>query len=169
MEKKQNRAVSILMNLDIAIASVILAVLIVLTFAGVIWRYIFSNPFTWLEEVQTSCMVWIVFAAAGAAFRTGNHVAIEMIVDMMPQKVQKIMDIVIFVVVVIVIGYLFVQSIGFIQVFIKSGRSTSMLKIPFAGVYGIAIVSYIDMILSYFYSVIKGVKSEAKEAASSNE
>ena len=69
----------------------------------------------------------------------------------------------------IVIGYLFVQSIGFIQVFIKSGRSTSMLKIPFAGVYGIAIVSYIDMILSYFYSVIKGVKSEAKEAASSNE
>ena len=68
MEKKQNRAVSILMNLDIAIASVILAVLIVLTFAGVIWRYIFSNPFTWLEEVQTSCMVWIVFAAAGAAF-----------------------------------------------------------------------------------------------------
>ena len=161
MEKKQNRAVSILMNLDIAIASVILAVLIVLTFAGVIWRYIFSNPFTWLEEVQTSCMVWIVFAAAGAAFRTGNHVAIEMIVDMMPQKVQKIM--------VIVIGYLFVQSIGFIQVFIKSGRSTSMLKIPFAGVYGIAIVSYIDMILSYFYSVIKGVKSEAKEVASSNE
>ena len=44
-----------------------------------------------------------------------------------------------------------------------------MLKIPFAGVYGIAIVSYIDMILSYFYSVIKGVKSEAKEVASSNE
>ena len=73
MEKKENKGVSILMNLDIAVASVILAILIVLTFFGVIWRYIFNAPFTWLEEVQTSCMVWIVFAAAGAAFRTGNH------------------------------------------------------------------------------------------------
>ena len=107
-------------------------------------------------------MVWIVFAAAGAAFRTGNHVAIEMIVDMMPPKIQKVMEVVISVVVVAVIGYLFKQSIGFIQMFLRSGRSTSMLKIP----YGIAMVSYIDMIISYFYSLAKGVKSEAKEAAS---
>ena len=147
----------------------ILTVLIVLTFLGVVWRYIFNNPFTWLEEVQTSCMVWIVFAAAGAAFRSGNHVAIEMIVDLMPAKMQKVMEWLISIVVVVVIGYLFKQSIGFIQVFIKSGRSTSMLKIPYTVVYGIAIVSYIDMIISYFYSIIKGVKSEAKEAASSNE
>ena len=169
MEKKENKALSILMNLDIVVSTVILAILIVLTFFGVIWRYIFNAPFTWLEEVQTSCMVWIVFAAAGAAFRTGNHVAIEMIVDMMPEKLQKIMEWLISAVVVVVIGYLFIQSLGFIQVFLKSGRSTSMLKIPYAWVYGIAIVSYVDMIISYFYSIIKGVKSEAKEAASSNE
>ena len=167
MEKKENKVLSILMNLDIVVASVILAILIMLTFFGVIWRYIFNAPFTWLEEVQTSCMVWIVFAAAGAAVRTGNHVAIEMIVDMMPEKLQKIMEWLISV--VVVIGYLFIQSLGFIQVFLKSGRSTSMLKIPYASVYGIAIVSYVDMIISYFYSIIKGVKSEAKEAASSNE
>ena len=169
MEKKENKVISILANLDIAVASVILTVLIVLTFLGVVWRYIFNNPFTWLEEVQTSCMVWIVFAAAGAAFRSGNHVAIEMIVDLMHAKMQKVMEWLISIVVVVVIGYLFKQSIGFIQVFIKSGRATSMLKIPYTVVYGIAIVSYIDMIISYFYSIIKGVKSEAKEAASSNE
>ena len=169
MEEKQNKIASVLMNLDIAVASAILAILIVLTFLGVIWRYIFDAPFTWLEEVQTSCLVWIVFAAAGAAFRTGNHVAIEMIVDLMPAKVQKIMEWFISIVVVAVVGYLVFQSIGFIQVFIKSGRSTSMLKIPYTAVYGIAIFSYIDMIFSYFYSIIKGVKSEAKEAASSNE
>jgi TRAP-type C4-dicarboxylate transport system permease small subunit len=114
-------------------------------------------------------MVWIVFAGAGAAFRMGNHVAIEMIVDMMPEKMQKAMNWIISVVVVIVIGFLFKQSLGFIQVFMRSGRSTSMLKIPYAWVYGISIFAYIDMIISYFYSVIKGVKSEAKEAVSSNE
>jgi len=169
VDKKESRGLSTLANLDIAVAAVILAVLIVLTFAGVIWRYIFNAPFTWLEEVQTSCMVWIVFAGAGAAFRMGNHVAIEMIVDMMPEKMQKAMNWIISVIVVIVIGFLFKQSLGFIQVFLRSGRSTSMLKIPYAWVYGISIVAYIDMIISYFYSIIKGVKSEAKEAVSSNE
>ena len=169
MEKKKNKGLDFLMNFDLLLASAILAILIFLTFLGVVWRYIFNAPFTWLEEVQTSCMVWIVFAAAGAAFRTGNHVAIEMVVDLMPEKMQKVMEWLISVVVVIVVGYLFFQSIGFIQIFLKSGRSTSMLKIPYAAVYGIAIVSYIDMIISYFYSIIKGVKSEAKEAAGSNE
>ena len=61
MKKKENKALSLLLNLDIAIASTVLALLI-------------------LEEVQLACMVWVVFAAGGAAFRTGNHVAIEMIV-----------------------------------------------------------------------------------------
>lgn len=49
------------------------------------------------------------------------------------------------------------------------GRSTSMLKIPYAVIYGIALVSFADMIISYFYSVIKDVKSEAKEAVSGDE
>ena len=155
MQSKNKSRLSWLGDLDIIVAAAVLSVLIVLTFMGVIWRYLFK-----------ACMVWIVFAAAGAAFRTGNHVAIEMIVDMMPPKIQKVMEVVISVVVVAVIGYLFKQSIGFIQMFLRSGRSTSMLKIPYAGIYGIAMVSYIDMIISYFYSLAKGVKSEAKEAAS---
>jgi len=154
----------ILGNLDIAVAAVTLVVLIILTFGGVIMRYVIGRPLTWLEEVQLACMVWIVFAAAGAAFRTGNHVAIEMVVEAFPKKLQKVMDYVIGLVVVLVIGYLFIQSIGFIRLFISSGRSTSMLEIPYALIYGIAPVSYILMLVSYFYSVATGVKSEAKEA-----
>ena len=52
----------------------------------------------------------------------------------------------------------------FINIFLQSGRSTPMLKIPYAVVYGIAPLSYIDMVICYFWSLKKGVKSEAKEA-----
>ena len=169
MEENKFSLKSCLANLDLMIAGTVLAILIVLTFAGVIWRYFLGKPFTWLEEVQTACMVWIVFSAAGAAFRMGNHVAIEMIVDLMPKALQKVMTILISVVVVAVLGYLFDKTIGFIQIFLRRGRATSMMKIPFWLIYGIAIPAYIDMIVSYFYSIWKGVKSEAKEAASVNE
>lgn len=165
--KKNNKILPILANIDVFVAGIALAILIILTFLGVIWRRAFGAPFTWLEEVQLACMVWIVFASAGAAFRYGNHVAIEMVVDLMPKKIQKVFTVFISVVVVAVISYLFVQSIGFIQLFIKSGRTTPMLEIPYTLIYGIAPVSFILMILNYFYALIKGVKSEAKEAVES--
>ncbi len=167
MEKKNNKLLSVLGNLDIAVACIVLVALIVMTFLGVIFRYVLKAPFTWLEEVQMACMVWIVFAAGGAAFRTGNHVAIEMIVDMFPKKVQKVFERVIAVVVFAVLAYLFYQSLGFIGMFVTSGRATSMIKIPYALIYGIAPVSFVLMAVSYVFSLVKGVKSEAKEAMES--
>ncbi len=150
--KEQSALKKIAGNLDIIVAGIALIVLIALTFAGVVMRYIIGQPFTWLEEVQLFCMVWIVFAAGGAAFRTGSHVAIEMIVEMFPQSVQKIISYVIDLIVFLVIAYLLYNSFGFIQMFVKNGRTSSMLKIPMTLQYGIAPVSYILMIISYFYS-----------------
>ena len=150
--KNKSSLTTILGNLDIVVAGAALIVLIVLTFAGVVMRYIVGQPFTWLEEVQLFCMVWIVFAAGGAAFRTKSHVAIEMVVEMFPESVQKIISYVIDVVVFLVIAYLLYNSFGFIQMFVKNGRSSSMLKIPMTVQYGIAPVSYALMIISYFYS-----------------
>lgn len=150
--KKDSMLKKIIGNLDVVVASIALIVLILLTFSGVIMRYIVGKPYTWLEEVQLFCMVWIVFAAGGAAFRTGSHVAIEMVVEMFPEKVQKVIGYLIDVVVFVVIAYLFYNSIGFIQMFIKNGRASSMLKIPMTVQYGIAPLSYILMIISYFYS-----------------
>ena len=161
---QESKLKSVLWNLDTIVASVVLAILIILTFAGVPFRYLLGAPFTWLEEVQLACMVWIVYAGAGAAFRAGNQVAIEMIVDLMPKGMQKIMEIFISVVVLAVLGYLFYQSLGYIGIFLRSGRATPMLKIPYAVIYGIAPVSFVLMVISYFYALFKGVKSEAKEA-----
>lgn len=150
--KKDNKFLKIVGNLDIFVAVVALIVLIGLTSSGVVMRYVVGKPFTWLEEVQLFCMVWIVFGAGGAAFRTGNHVAIEMVVEMFPKPVQKVIGIIVDLVVLFVISYLFVQSIRFVGVFVRSARCTSILKIPYTLIYGIAPVSYLLMIISYFTS-----------------
>ncbi len=156
--KKKNSLVNILLNIDIAIAGTALVVLIVLTFFGVIMRYIFGSPFTWLEEVQLWCMVWIVYAAAGAAFRTGSHVAIEMVVELFPKAVQKIIEILISLVVVSVIGFLFIESIGFVKLFVRSGRTTNMLSVPYSLIYGIVPISCILMIINFFYAKYREFK-----------
>jgi TRAP-type C4-dicarboxylate transport system permease small subunit len=152
MADKKNRVWIVCKNYDIAIASIALAVLILLTLYGVIMRYIVGKPLTWLEEVQLFCMVWIVFAASGAAFRTKSHVAIEMVVELFPAGVQKVIEHIIDIVVTFVLGYLFVQSIGFVKLFIRSQRATSMLKIPYGFIYGIAPVAIVVMLFNFFYA-----------------
>lgn len=154
--KKDNRTLSFLSQLDIYVACAALTLLIVCTFAGVPARYIpLIRPFTWLEEVQSACLIWIVFGAAGAAFRTGSHVAIEMIVDRLPASIQKVFQILITLVVVVVIGFLFYQSIGFIQMFLRSGRATAILKIPFSLIYTICPVSFILQIVSFITTTVR--------------
>jgi TRAP-type C4-dicarboxylate transport system permease small subunit len=139
-------------NLDVLVASFALTVLIVLTLLGVLMRYVFNQPITWMEEVQLFCMVWIVFASGGAAFRTKSHVAIEMVVDMLPKTTQKIFGVLIDSIVVLGILYLGYYGIGYVQLFLRSGRTTNMLGIPYWFIYGIVPLACIDMLASYFFT-----------------
>lgn len=152
---KDNKALKFLSELDLYIACIPLLVLIVTTFVGVPARYVMGQPFNWLEEVQSACLVWIVFSAAGAAFRTGSHVAIEMIVERFPKSIQKVIQIGITLIVLVVVGYLFLQSIGYIQMFVNNGRATPMLRIPYSAIYIICPVSFILQIVSYITTTIR--------------
>lgn len=147
----------IFLNLDVYVSSVIMLILIVITFLGVIFRYIVGNPFTWLEEVQLMCMVWIGFLSAGAAFRTGSHIAIEMVVDALPQTAQRVINWLIRIIVLLVLSYLFKQCIGYFLLFVKNGRLTPVLRIPYSAVYFVAPLSCALMILSYLSYEIKGL------------
>jgi TRAP-type C4-dicarboxylate transport system permease small subunit len=154
-------------NFDIAVTCTVLVVLMVITFAGVLFRYVLNKPLTWMEEVQLMCMVWIVYGAAGAAFRTHTHVAIEIIVDTLPRAARRIVQVIISIVVTCVASYLFIQSIGYVQLFIMNDRSSSMLHIPYKYVYGVVPVSCVLMVANYFFSLFSSYKrSEPKEEGS---
>lgn len=140
-----------LANIDFVIAGIMLIILVVLTIYGVIMRYVVGSPLTWIEEVQLSCMVWIVFSGAGGAFRTGGHVAIELLVESLPKKIQAIVNILVIIAVVFTLGYLLVQSIAYTEFFMNNGRSTSILQIPFWMIYGIAPIATLSMIVNYLY------------------
>lgn len=144
-----------LVKAETALASVILAALILCTFGGVITRYCFSKPFTWEEEFQLACMVWITFLAASVAFHTRSHVAIEILVDLFPKRLQQVMEVLIFLAVWVILGYFFFRSIDFITVIAGTSRKTPILKIPYAWIYGVAPVSVVLMLISYTYMTVQ--------------
>ncbi len=162
MNKQIRSGLSILKNLDIIVAGLVLVILVILTFSGVIMRYVVGRPYTWLEEVQMACMVWIVFASSGAAFLTGSHVAIEMLVELLPLKMQRIIEIVIVCVVTFVIAYLAFKSVDYIKLMLRSQKHTSMLSLPYSRIYSIVPVSCVLMLLKYYYTLYSKLVSSRK-------
>lgn len=151
--KKANPLIKILCNLDLIIASVALIVLTLITSVGVFKRYVMNDPTLWQEEISAFCQVWLIYMGASVAFRTGSHVAIEMLVDSLPEKLQKFMGYVIDLIVLFVLVFLLTKSQAYIaQVFGRSGRPTPILRIPYIYIYGVAPYGCALMIVSYFVS-----------------
>ena len=159
------KILDILDKIEVAVASLVLLVLICVTFFGVLMRYIFNNPFTWEEEL--ACMVWITFLAAPAAFRTKSHVAIEILVDALPKSLRKIVELLIPVVVYAVLIYFFFRSQNYIAVMLRTSRKTPILMIPYSTIYAIAPVSIVLMLISYteqkYYELKELFKGDGKE------
>lgn len=138
-----------LLNIDLLIAGLSLIVLVIITFLGVIMRYIFNAPFVWLEEVQLWCAVWLVFFGASAAFRSGSHVSIEFVVDRFQPPLKKLAEIFAYFVVVSGLVYLMVYGIRLIEHLHLIDRTTNVLKVPYTIIYSAIPIGCALMIINY--------------------
>ena len=146
MDKIINRILSI----DYLIAGLCLTILVVVTFVGVIFRYFLNAPLIWEEEIQLMMITWTIYFGAAAAFRTGGHIAI-----------QKVFDILIFLVTTGVLGFLMMNGAALVRQFIRTGRTTNILRIPSQYVYVAIPVGCALMLVSntvYFVRKLSGVE-----------
>jgi TRAP-type C4-dicarboxylate transport system permease small subunit len=149
-------------NLDLIIAGAALSALILVTFTGVIMRYVVSRPIIWGEEFQLVCIILVVFFGAGAGFRLGSHVAIDIVVDRFPQKARKITEAAIYCVSMVILVYFAVQSANLVRQMYVTGRTTEILDIPYFIVYAAFPLGCILMIGNYsvaFFKKFKKLKS----------
>lgn len=149
---------TLLSKLDIGIACIALMVLIIITFLGVVMRYIFANPYVWLEEVQIALFLWVAFLGSSAAFRMKAHVEIGMLVERFPQRVQLILSLFIYAVVSFTLLYLGFKSSDMVAMFIRTNKSTSVLSIPSALIYGVIPVSAALMWINYTVPFLHSLK-----------
>lgn len=147
--KQQRNLKFWLLNIDVIIASVAMCALVAVTFGGVIARYVLSAPFAWIEEVQAAMIVWVIFGAAGAAFRTANHAAIEVFYEFFPKVAKTVINILILIVSVFTLAFLGYLSIQYMNVFAASGRTTAILHLSYIAIYCIVPISCVWQIFNF--------------------
>ncbi len=58
-------------------------------FANVVLRYVSGSSIVWAEEVARYAMVWLTLLGAGPVLRSGGHIAIENLQDVLPKPVAQ--------------------------------------------------------------------------------
>ena len=74
--------------------SYVLFGMMLLTIFDVIGRYIFNEPITGAYEITEAMMVTLVFFFIGYAQATKSHVAVDLVVNLLPQKLRVLIDII---------------------------------------------------------------------------
>lgn len=85
-------------DLFFSVLTVLLAVcvfvMLVLVFGNVVLRYAFNSGINVSSEIARLSFVWLTFAGAVLAFRAREHLAINMFVDRMSPRTQKIIHLI---------------------------------------------------------------------------
>ena len=139
-----------LANIDVIVSSLALTVLIIVTFTGVIARYVFKAPFGWQEEVQVLCFLYTVFFGGSYAVRVSGHIGIDIIVDSLHGKIREIAEILISVVVTVILLYAFAKGCALVEQLFNTNRMSNMLQIPYAYFYMCEPIGFVLFILNMF-------------------
>ena len=74
------------------LASILLAVLIVLFNAAVLMRYFFNQPIHFTEEVSALLLIWIVMIGGIAAEYENQHLSITVLTDLLRERRRQLLD-----------------------------------------------------------------------------
>ncbi|MDD3252635.1 MAG: TRAP transporter small permease [Lachnospiraceae bacterium] len=85
---------------------VLMIVLVAITFLQVLSRFVFKIPVSWSQEVVKLCFVWIIFLGSAIAVKEETHLTLDMLTALLPEKLQKIVRIIILLLMLLCAGIL---------------------------------------------------------------
>lgn len=71
---------------------VISVVIVCATMAQVVFRYVVLSPLPWSEELARYCFVWIVFLGGAIGLSRGAHLGVDLLVNLLPFKLQRAIE-----------------------------------------------------------------------------
>jgi TRAP-type C4-dicarboxylate transport system permease small subunit len=133
-----------------------LAAMTVVVLTNVALRYLTNHSLTWAEEVARYLMIWMTFLGAGLVLRSGGHVAITNLHDLVPDRARRALR----VIVAILLLCFFAGMAWFGHEYMsRMGRQlTPATRIPFYYIYAAMPVGFLLLIV-HFLLVLKAYVS----------
>ena len=71
------------------ISAALNALIVTLLFSGVVARYVFSQPISWIDEVTSISFIWVAMLGSVLAVDRSEHLRLNVFVEMLPDRLQS--------------------------------------------------------------------------------
>lgn len=153
----KERMKHILKNLDAYFAGFMFAITLCLVVVNVFTRYALNYIIPWSEEVATSCFVYTTFVGGAWCLRTRQLVGVDMLVEKLPYKTARIINVITDSIILFLNGYITYLSYRFTY----SSRIKTMPILKISSVYlnSALILGFGLMTIYSVYNVIRSIKA----------
>jgi len=125
--------VKVLKWLDDHFEETLLAVLLILITCMTMLQIIARNTtgsLSWPEEFCRFCWIWSVFLSVPYTIKNNNMLRVNIIVDLLPNVIRKIINLSVELIIAVVCGTAFYHSIAVEQGYIKTGEFSPAMEWP---------------------------------------
>lgn len=138
------------------ILSGLLVVISVVMMLQVIMRYVFNASLSWAEEASRYAFVWSALVSIGYTIKEDSILKVTTLLEALPEKLGRLLAIVVNAIVTLFFGYLFIHSIPAVQRVIKTGQVSPALGIPLGFIYFAAVAGF-------FLATARGIQKTGRD------
>ena len=114
----------------------------------IIRRYFFNSSLTWSEEFCRYCFIWFMFIGYSYSIHQKIDLRMNAVVAALPQKLQRLISLIVLLIGFALTTFLFVASFGTVQGVLETGETSTSLHLPMW-------VVYISMIIGYGLGIFR--------------
>ena len=144
----KNRGKTLFLDIVQTVTAVLLITMLVLVLVQVAARFIFKSPVAQTDELSRYAMVWSALLGASIATRKKSHVAVTILVDKLPARLQTLARYLVHLAMAVFFILLTWQGIKLIGVSMTQNSSTLpikmghvMLILPITGILNLVFIA----------------------------
>ena len=139
----------------------IIALMVVVVFLQVIFRFIIKSSLAWSEEMARYLLIWITFLGASIGIKRKSHIGVEVVVNLFPEKMQQWIRIITNA--ITMVFFIALMTWGRRLLIIVSKQRSPAMEISMAIPYAAILVSSALIILYISYNILLDISSLTKE------
>ena len=128
--------------------------------AGVLFRYVFSAPLTWSDEVAIYSLVWLTFIGGSMSIKNQSSAAVTIVLDRFKGTLKKILLGISFLIVLLFVCYIFYLSIIWLNSPNISIQRSNSMRMPMIYAYISVPISFLFIIIHSLDLFIRNFRSE---------
>ena len=148
--------------------AVMLAVMSVVVFMQVVFRFLIKSSLPWSEELSRYLLVYITYFGCAYGIKTGAHLGVEAFVLILPKTLQKLLNIVAQLGGLAVCLLIMKFGADIVMAQMQSGQLSPAMRLPMWTIYSAIPLGMAFCVIRYAIETVKAVRAltspEEKEA-----